>query len=72
MNKEKIKRLKEIELQTKAEHDTYIETLKSAINNDIAAFKQLPLEQRAKPDIAKIAFQKVGAVVWFSTSGLTE
>jgi len=72
MSPEKINQLKQIELQAKADREAYLEALSISISLDIKAFKQLPLEQRKSADVAKIAFQNVGASVWFSTSGLTE
>jgi hypothetical protein len=72
MTAEKLNQLRQIELQAKADREAYLEALRISINLDINVFKQLPLEQRKLAEIAKIAFQKVGANVWFSTAGLAE
>lgn len=71
MEKTKEERIKEVEAEKKAERLEFIRTLKLSIDEDINNFKNLNDDLKSDKDIVKIAFEKVGAVVWFATDGLT-
>ena len=70
MEKTKAERIKEVEDAQKAADELLVQTLTSAISEDIEVFKNLPEKLRQDKDIAKAAFLAVGAEVWFQTEGL--
>lgn len=72
MAKTKTEKLKEVEDEKKATRTALIQGLEQSINQSIDNFKTLPAELKRDRDVVKIAFQKVGAAVWFSTDGLTK